>query len=273
MLQRSIPSTGESLPAIGMGTWKTFDRPLSGPEDELSFVLQDLHKAGGKLIDSSPMYGRAEESIGELTEATGLREDFFYATKVWTTGKQEGIEQMGNSFRLMNRKVIDLIQIHNLVDFDTHLETLREWKSKGRIRYIGVTHYLDESHEKLEKLMRTVPDLDFIQFNYSFFSRHAEERLLPAAINHGVATLINRPFGVGGHFSRVSSRPVPSWAVDAGMKKWSQFFLKYILANPGVTCVIPATSNPRHMADNLLAGEGELPDEAMRKRMLEEIKE
>ena len=266
MLHRLIPSSGESLPVIGLGTWQTFDVPRDSKTDGPAQVLEELASRGGRLIDSSPMYGRSEETVGRLTEASGDADRFFYATKVWTTGRQEGIAQMEESFRRFRRPVIDLMQIHNLLDWETHLETILEWKAAGRIRYIGITHYLDDSHEELERIISTVP-LDFVQFNYSIFSRHAEQRLLPAAAANGVATLINRPLGEGNAFKEVAGRALHDWAGELGIQSWSQFFLKFTLSHPAVTCVIPATANPGHMADNAQAASGPIPDEATRERM------
>jgi diketogulonate reductase-like aldo/keto reductase len=262
MVFRSIPSTGESLHAIGLGTWQTFDvtDPSSRP---LTEVLQTIHRAGGRLIDSSPMYGRAEEAVGSLTQPMPERNDFFYATKVWTTGRDEGIRQMEDSFRKMGRKRMDLMQIHNLVDWQTHLKTLQGWKAEGRLRYIGITHYTDASHPKLERLVAT-GQFDFVQFNYSLLARSAEARLLDAAAHHGVATLINRPFGEGGHFRRTAGNGLPAWAADYGIESVAGLLLKYIISHPAVSCVIPATSNPAHAADNMRAGEGPLLDQAAR---------
>jgi len=260
MLSRPIPSTGEPLPVLGLGTWQTFDvadaavRPLTD-------VLQTFHRAGGRLIDSSPMYGQAEKVVGAITETLPERDDFFYATKVWTTGREEGILQMEDSFRKMRRTRMDLMQIHNLVDWKTHLKTLRGWKEEGRVCYIGITHYTDASHAELERLIAT-RDFDFVQFNYSLFARNAEKRLLDACAHHGVATLINRPFGEGTHLRRIAGKPLPAWAAGYGITSAAQLLLKYILSNPAVTCVIPATSNPEHAADNMRAGEGPLLDEA-----------
>ena len=266
MLQREIPSSKELLPVIGLGTWQTFDVSNNADYAPLKEVLQQMHAAGGTLIDSSPMYGRAEEVTGNLTSETSIQNDFFYATKVWTQGKEEGIRQMEASFSKMKRTTIDLMQIHNLVDWKTHLDTLRNWKEEGRIRYIGITHYTNAMHEDLEKIITSIP-LDFVQFNYSIVARNAEKRLLPAAADHGVATLINRPFGEGALFSKVEGKTLPAWAASYNIKSWSQLFLKFILSLPAVTCVIPATSNPAHLADNMQAGIGQLPDKKEREKM------
>jgi diketogulonate reductase-like aldo/keto reductase len=271
MILRTIPSTGETIPVIGLGTWQSFDVSPSSNLDSLKNVLDETINAGGKLIDSSPMYGRSEEIVGLLT-ANASAEKFFYATKVWTTGRNEGIHQMENSFRKFQREVIDLMQIHNLVDWKTHLPVLRKWKEEGRIRYIGITHYTDSMHSELIKIIRS-EQIDFVQFNYSIMDRHAEENLLHLAADYGIATLINRPLGEGRLFNKVKGKTLPSWAQEYNIKSWSQFFLKFIISHPAVTCVIPATSNPSHAADNMNAGSEPLPDEPVRKRMVAFVKE
>lgn len=270
MIQREIPSTGEKLPVIGLGTWQTFDVSPSSNLDGLKQVLLTMNDAGAKLIDSSPMYGKSEEIIGLLTSKTST-EKFFYATKVWTQGREEGINQMENSFRKLQQPVIDLMQIHNLVDWKIHLKTLRQWKEEGRIRYIGITHYIDSMHDELVNIIKT-EKIDFVQFNYSIAHRNAENVLLPAAAEYGVATLINRPFGEGNLFNQVKGKKLPSWANDYDIKNWSQFLLKFIISHPAVTCVIPATSNPAHAADNVNAGLEPLPDDQARRKMIEFIK-
>ena len=266
MVVRTIPSTGEALPIIGLGTWQVFDVKDPGAFPSLAQVLQHMQQAGASLIDSSPMYGHAESAVGSLTAASGFSDHFFYATKVWTTGKKEGIRQMEESFAKMKRQKMDLLQIHNLLDWRTHLATLRDWKAEGRIRYIGITHYTDGMHAELEKVMRTEA-VDFVQFNYSVFNRHAEERLLGAAADLGVATLINRPFGEGSIFSKVKGVSLPAWAVEQGIATWSAFFLLYIASHPAVTAIIPATGNPRHALDNFEALDLPLPSAAFRSRM------
>jgi diketogulonate reductase-like aldo/keto reductase len=267
MLTRTIPSSGEILPVIGLGTWQTFDVG-SSRYPALQDVLEIMHKAGGRLIDSSPMYGRAEEVVGELTGTMPEQNDFFYATKVWTTGASAGKEQISASYRLMKRKVMDLIQIHNLLDWQTHLPFLRRLKEEGKLRYIGITHYQDSSHAALAEVIKR-ESIDFVQFNYSVLSRHAEKFLLPLCAEKGIATLINRPFGEGALFRKVSNRPLPSWAADGGIHNWSDYFLKFILANKAVNCVIPATGNPLHAAQNVEAGIDPLPDERTRQMMIE----
>lgn len=266
MLTRLIPSSQQPLPAIGLGTWQTFDVRSKAAYPPLQQTLEVLHAAGGSVIDSSPMYGRAEEVVGDLTAELESRHKFFYATKVWTQGREAGIRQMEDSLRKLRRTSLDLMQIHNLVDWQTHLRTLREWQAAGRVRYLGITHYTDGMHEQLERVFSQEP-VDFVQFNYSILDRHAEQRLLPAAADRGVATLINRPYGEGSLLKRVGHRPLPGWAAELGITSWPQFLLKFILSHPAVTCVIPGTSNPEHLQDNLRAGEGPLPDAATREKM------
>jgi len=266
MLTRPIPSTNEPLPSIGLGTWKVFDVDPKQEHPQLLQVLNEMNKAVTTLIDSSPMYGNAEEVTGKLTQLSGAADKFFYATKVWTQGKKEGILQMESSFRKMQRMTIDLMQIHNLVDWQIHLETLREWKASGRIRYIGITHYRDEMHDELAKIISTT-SIDFVQFNYSINARNAEKKLLPIAADHGVATLINRPFGEGALFNKVQGKALPEWVSDYNINSWAQLFLKFVLSHPAVTCVIPATSKPSNATDNLQASQGPLFDAAAREKL------
>jgi diketogulonate reductase-like aldo/keto reductase len=265
MLNRTIPSSGEALPVIGLGTWQTFnvDSPGYG---RLKDVLSTMHANGGRLIDSSPMYGRAEEVVGNITGTMPAQNDFFYATKVWTTGAEEGKEQIKASYRLMKRDVMDLVQIHNLVDWQTHLPYLRRLKAEGELRYIGITHYRDDSHEALAEVIKK-EQIDFVQFNYSILSRHAENLLLPLCAERGVATIINRPFGEGSLFRKVSHKALPPWAADYGIDNWGTYFLKFLVADPRVTCLIPATGNPAHAAQNLAAANSPIPDTAAREKM------
>jgi diketogulonate reductase-like aldo/keto reductase len=269
MLTRAIPSSGEKLPVIGLGTWRAFDVDLNaGSRRQLEDVLSLFVKLGGRVIDSSPMYGRAEEVIGELTSALGIREKLFLATKVWTRGKQGGIQSIEHSMALLRTNRIDLIQVHNLVDVNTQLATLQEWKQQGRIRYIGITHYESRALSEIEKLMRT-EKFDFLQINYSLMEPEVEGRVLSLAQERGIAVIANRPFGAGDLFSKVRSKPLPDWAAEFDCRSWAQFFLKWIVANPEVTCVIPATDKPRHLEDNMQGGIGRLPDAKMRRRMVE----
>jgi aryl-alcohol dehydrogenase-like predicted oxidoreductase len=269
ILTRPIPRSGELLPAVGVGTWQTFDVGPKAPErSELSEVLRMLAQSGGSVVDSSPMYGKSEGVVGDLATGLGLREKLFYATKVWTSGRDAGIRQMETSFRLMQTQRMDLMQVHNLLDLSVHAKTLREWKTAGRVRYIGITHYHEGAHAELERIVKT-REWDFVQFNYSMAEREAETRLLPACADSGTAVLVNRPFSQGSLFPKVKGRALPEWAADFDCASWGQFFLKYLLAHPAVTCVIPGTRRTAHLRDNLGAGLGRLPDPAMRRRMVE----
>lgn len=267
MISRPIPASGEQLPVVGLGTYQSFDAGDSAPEREpLREVLQSFVQQGGKLIDSSPMYGRSESVVGDLTAQLGITEKLFMATKVWTSGREAGIRQMEESMRRMKVARMDLMQIHNLLDWKTHLGTLKQWKAQGRIRYIGITHYHAGAYGELQRLMRT-KDFDFVQFNYSMVEREAEVELLPLAQALGIAVIVNRPFAQASLFSRVRGKSVPAWAEAFDCRSWAQFFLKYILGHPAVTCVIPATAKPQHLLDNMMAGVGRLPDPATRQRM------
>jgi diketogulonate reductase-like aldo/keto reductase len=268
MLTRTIPSSGETLPVIGLGTWRAFDVDLTSDiRRQIEEVLSLFVKLGGRVIDSSPMYGRAEEVIGKLTAALSIREKLFLATKVWTHSKENGIKSIERSMALLRTNRIDLMQVHNLLDVHTHLATLRQWK-EGRIRYIGVTHYNSSAFPEVEKILGT-EKLDFLQINYSLMEREAENRILPLAQERQIAVIVNRPFGAGDLFGKVRSKPLPPWAAELDCRSWAQFFLKWIIAHPAVTCVIPATDKPRHLEDNMLAGIGPLPDARMRRRMVE----
>jgi len=267
--RRKIPKSGELLPAVGLGTYRAFDVGGSGVERApLAEVLRHFVAAGGTVVDSSPMYGRAEGVIGDLAAELGLTKSLFLATKVWTTGREAGVKQMEDSFRLLRTDRIDLMQVHNLLDLGAHLRTLREWKAAGKIRYLGITHYHEGAYRELDQLLRG-GDYDFVQLNYSIGERAAEQTVLPLAAERGVAVIANRPFAQGNLFSRVREAPLPAWAADFDCTSWAQFFLKYILAHPAVTCVIPATSKPKHLLDNMAAGTGRLPDEAARRRMVD----
>jgi aryl-alcohol dehydrogenase-like predicted oxidoreductase len=271
MLKRSIPSSGEKLPVIGLGSWQTFDVGESlGERAPLDQVLRSFLKAGGTVIDSSPMYGRSEQVIGDLLAGFGSHSPVFLATKVWTRGKQAGIESMERSLARFQTKRIELMQVHNLLDLNTHLATLREWKEKGRIRYVGVTHYNSSAHAEVKRVLRD-EKLDFLQINYSIAEREAEERILPLAQERGVALLINRPFGGGDLFRQVRSKPLPEWATEFDCRSWAQFLLKWIVAHPAVTCAIPATSKLNHLVDNMGAGSGRLPDAKIRQKMTQYV--
>ena len=268
LLERRIPRSDESLPAVGLGTWQVFD--VAGDAvatEQARDTLRGFASGGGRVVDSSPMYGSSESVTGELAAELGVGPRLFVATKVWISGAQAGIQQMEESMRRLRVERLDLMQVHNLVDTATHLATLREWKAAGRIRHIGVTHYHAGAHADLERAI-AAKDVDFLQVNYSLAEPEAERRLLRAAADRGVAVLINRPFAEGAMFRRVQGHAVPDWAQKAGCASWAQFFLKWILARPEVTCVIPGTRNPRHVADNLGAAAGPLPDASLRARMM-----
>lgn len=267
MIKRNT-STGEQIPVVGLGTWQTFDVGNSPTAtNPLKEVLTTLLKKGGSVVDSSPMYGRSEKVVGDLSTELKINDKLFVATKVWTTGKDQGIKQMNESFQLLGRKQLDLMQIHNLVDWRTHLTTLRDWKTQQKIRYIGITHYTESAYDQVEQIMKREP-IDFLQINYSLLSRKAEERLLPLAQEKKIAVLINRPFEEGALFARVRGKNLPEWTNEFDCASWGQFFLKFILSHPAVTCVIPGTSKPHHMADNAMAGFGKLPDAGQRKKMI-----
>ena len=269
MLERRIPRTGESIPAIGLGTWQVFD--VAGDDRAMALARETLRvfvEKGGRVVDSSPMYGSSESVTGRLAAELGAHEKLFVATKVWTTGRQAGIRQMEDSLRKLGVERLDLMQVHNLTDVQTHLAILGDWKRAGRIRYLGITHYHAGAHAELASLIAR-GDIDFVQVNYSLTEPEAERRLLPAAAASDTAVIVNRPFAAGAMLRRVTGKPLPAWAAELGCASWAQFFLKWILAHPAVTCVIPATRNPSHMADNLAAAGGPLPDEPLRRRMAE----
>lgn len=267
MQTRPIPSSGEALPVVGVGTWRTFDVGTSVQERApLRQVLSILFEAGGSVIDSSPMYGASEGVVGDLLSSMKAHDRAFVATKVWTSGRQAGIDQMRKSISLLKDDRIELMQVHNLVDWKTHLATLRSWKQEGRIRYLGITHYTETAHDELEAIMRA-ETLDFVQLDYAMDDRSVEKRLLPLAAERGIAVIVNQPFGGGGLIRSLSSRPLPPWAGEIDATSWAQILLKFCLGHPAVTCVIPGTSRPDHMRDNTRAGFGRLPDQAMRARM------
>lgn len=268
-INRIIPSSGEMLPIIGMGTSRTFDVGSNKEEiAQLGKVLQVFFDAGGALIDSSPMYGSSERVLGELLKTTTNKENLFSATKVWIYGRESGIRQMNESLKLWGLKSFDLMQIHNLRDWKVHIKTLRDWKEQGKIRYIGITTSHGRDHEEFEKIEKSEP-LDFAQFSYNIEDRVAEKRLLPLAREKNIATIINRPFKTGELFAKVRGKPLPEWASEFDCTSWAQFFLKFIASNPDVTNIIPASANVKHMADNMAAGFGKLPDEKTRIRMIE----
>jgi len=267
-IKKAIPLTGEMLPVIGMGSSRTFD---VGDDAEalkaLLEVLQTFFDKGGALIDSSPMYGSSEKVIGNLLQQVKNKNALFSATKVWVDGQEAGVDQMLHSMKLWKVKRFDLMQIHNLRDWQSHLETLKQWKAEGKIRYIGITTSHGRFHDELATVLER-ESFDFVQFSYNIANREVEQRLFPVAKEKGIATLINRPFQRGELFRKVKGKPLPDWAKEIDCQSWGQFFLKFVASHPAVTCVIPATSKVRHMIDNMAAGFGVLPDADTRARML-----
>ncbi|MHB8455897.1 MAG: aldo/keto reductase [Acidiferrobacterales bacterium] len=267
LLSRPIPKSGELLPVIGLGTWRTFDIDANvvkraGPRE----VLDLLAKSGTCMVDSSPMYGAAEGVVGDLVHELDLAKRLFLATKVWTRGREEGIRQMETSLKRLRVSSIDLMQVHNLLDWAIHLKTLAGWKEQGRVRYVGITHYLESAYAEIERVIESA-EVDFVQLNYSIAARAAERRLLPLAQERGVAVVVNRPFEEGSLLARLRAQALPSWAAEIDCANWAQFMLKFVLSHPAVTCVIPATDEPEHMRENLHAGHGRLPDAASREKM------
>lgn len=263
-------ATKMNLPAIGLGTWQTFDvGPSESARKPLEEVLSLFVQLGGRVVDSSPMYGRSEEVLGDIAVKLGVRDKLFMATKVWTSGRAAGIRQMEDSERKL-RGPVDLMQVHNLLDVDTHLQTLKEWKAKKRIRFIGITHYTSSAYADLASVMRR-GGIDFVQFNYSLAEREAERSLLPLAQELGMAVLVNRPFGGGSLFRETRGKPLPGFAKEIGCTSWAELFLKFVISHPAVTCAIPATSKPEHLRQNMRAGTGPMPDAAMRKRIADAV--
>ena len=273
MLTRPIPSTGEAMPVIGLGTYQTFDVGSDAQtRATLGEILRQFAAAGGAMIDSSPMYGRAETVCGDVLATTDLQSKFFIATKVWTRGRRQGEAQMRSSMDKLRCDVIDLMQIHNLVDWQTQIKTLRDWRKDGLIRYLGITHYTTGAFGELEDVMAREA-VDFVQLPYSIAVRHAEDRILSVAADQGVGVIVNRPYEGGNLFGAVRGRPVPDWAAAFDCTGWGQFFLKYILGHPAITCVIPATGKIDHLHEMIAAGEGRLPDAGQRARMAALIEE
>lgn len=271
MQTRPIPSSGKPLPVVGCGTWRTFDvGPTAADRAPLAEVLRVLFEAGGSVIDSSPMYAPAEEIVGALLSAAHSRDKAFIATKVWTAGYQAGIDQMRRSMGLLRTDRIELMQVHNLVDWRAHLPTLRAWKREGRFDYVGVTHYSPGAYGELEAIMRSEP-LDFVQLNYALNDREAERRLLPLAADRGIAIIVNQPFGGGGLLRAMLRKPLPPWSAEIGCRTWPQLLLKFALSHPAVTCVIPGTGRPEHMRDNIQAGFGPILDAALRARLVASV--
>jgi diketogulonate reductase-like aldo/keto reductase len=268
MITRPIPSSGEAMPVIGLGTWPVFD---VGADDAarqpLREVVKRLVAGGGKMIDTSPMYGRSEGVIGDIVAELGLRQQVFLATKVWISGRERGIEQMKRSADLLKSPMIDLMQVHNLVDWRTQLATMRDMKAKDTLRYIGITHYTTGALPELARVLEAENGIDFVQLGYSLATREPESRLLPIAAQRKVAVIVNQPFEQGSLFRSVRGKPLPEWAAEFDCASWAQLFLKYLLGDPAVTVVIPATNNPEHLTDNLKAGYGRLPDAKQREQI------
>jgi aryl-alcohol dehydrogenase-like predicted oxidoreductase len=267
IVRKPVPKTGETLPAIGLGTWQTFDVGASrSAREPLKNVLREFVRLGGSVIDSSPMYGKSESVTGDLAAELGVQKQIFLATKVWISGREAGIRQMEESFTRLRTQRMDLMQVHNLVDYRTHLATLRAWREQGKVRYIGVTHYTSSAYDELARVL-AAEDIDFVQLNYSVFEREAEKRLLPLAAEKRLAVLINRPFAAGDLFRKVRSKPLPPWTHEIDCASWAQYFLKFVISHPAVTCAIPATSKVEHLVDNMRAMHGPMPDAQARERM------
>jgi diketogulonate reductase-like aldo/keto reductase len=267
MTTRKVPGSGELIPVIGMGTSDTFDVGTDGMKRAvLQGVLRNLVEAGGSVIDTSPMYGSAESVTGDLIDESGLGPKLWLATKVWTRGREAGARQIDESFARLRTKKLDLLQIHNLLDWREHVPTLRALQANGRVRYSGITHYRADAHAELERVLGE-EKFDWVQVNYSLAEPEAAARLLPFCQDKGIAVMVNRPFADGALFARVRGKPLPGWAEEIGCSSWGQFFLRYVISHPAVTCVIPATSKPQHMIDNAAAGRAPLPDARQRERM------
>jgi len=267
-IQKTVAKTGELIPVIGMGTSRTFDAlGNTALLKNLAEVTQTFFDMGGGMIDSSPMYGSSQQVLGQLLPQVKGEKTLFAATKVWTDGRQSGIEQMRESRKLWNIDNFDLMQIHNLVDWQTHLETLKQMKADGKIRYIGITTSHGRYHGELEKILKT-EDFDFVQLSYNIGNRDVESKLLPIAKDNGIAVIVNRPYQRGSLFRKVKGQSLPAWAEEFDCHSWGQFFLKFVVSHPAVTCAIPATRKVKHLKDNMLAGQGRLPTAQQRMRML-----
>ena len=265
--KRVIPVSGEKIPVVGLGTWRTFDAGNSKERRAaLLEVVKTLTQQGASVIDSSPMYGSSEAVVGDLSQQLNARNKLFLATKVWTSGKEDGIDQMNQSFRKMKTDKMDLMRVHNLVDVQIHLKTLRSWKEEGKIKYFGITHYIPGVYPEMIRLIKNEKP-DFVQFCYNIATRDAEKELLPLVKEKGVAVLINRPFEEGNLFNMVKGKPLPPWAKEYNINSWAQFFIKFIISHTAVTCTIPGTSNALHLAENIEAAIGKLPDEKTRNKM------
>lgn len=269
LIRRAIPSSGEQLPVIGMGTSGSFEVGTDAAErDPLREVLRRFIAAGATVIDTAPTYGSAEDVLGALVEEAGVRDKLFLATKLsGVSGRDEGLAQFGDSLRRLRTDKVELLQVHNLRDTETQLTVARELKQQGKVKYVGLTHFVERAHDEMADAMQKLRP-DFVQINYSPLSRGAEDRIFPLARDLGIGVIINRAFEDGKLFARVDGKPVPDWAADVGATSWAQLFLKFAISEPAVTVVIPATANPKHQADNLRAGTGELLDDAQREALV-----
>jgi aryl-alcohol dehydrogenase-like predicted oxidoreductase len=273
IIRKPIPKTGEMLPAIGLGTWQTFDVGTTpSARAPLKEVLREFVRLGGSVVDSSPMYGRSESVTGDLAAELGVQKKLFLATKVWTSGRDAGVRQMEESFKRLRTERMDLLQVHNLVDYRSHLATLRVWKEQGKVRYIGVTHYTASAYDDLARVLAN-EELDFVQLNYSIAEREAEKRLLPLAREKRLAVLVNRPLAAGALFNKVRGKSLPPWSKEIGCATWAQFFLKFVISHAAVTCAIPATAKVEHLVDNMQAMHGPLPEASGRERMARYLSE
>jgi diketogulonate reductase-like aldo/keto reductase len=274
-IMRAIPKTGERIPVVGLGTFETFDVTPGEPRQHIREVLRRFHQAGGRVVDTSPLYGMSEASVGDFATELGIAGDLIITNKTWTTGEylsddSHSEAQFRRSMERLWRKTMDVQQVHSLENHDQVLHLLRKWKAEGRVRYIGATQWSPEYYDTLERLVRT-GGLDFIQVNYSVASRRCEERLLPACADHGVAVQINMPFEKARLFTLAGKQPVPDFAKEFGAASWAQLFLKFVIAHPAVTNVIPATSSPEHVTDNMAALYGDLPDKALLARLVKHM--
>jgi diketogulonate reductase-like aldo/keto reductase len=271
MAARRVPSSGELLPVIGMGTWQTFNVGRKAEERQVvEQVLAEFVALGGRVLDSSPMYGAAEQVAGDLAQKLGIRNKLFIASTVWTFGREAGIRQMEESMAKLHARPIDLMQVNNMLDVQTHLVTLREWKRAGLVRHIGVTHYMAAAHEEVARLI-AAEQIDFIQINYSVGEREAEQRLLPLARERGVAVIASRPFVGGDVFRRLRGKPLPAWAAEIDCSSWAQLLLKFVVSHPAITCAIPSTSKVEHLRENMRAGHGRMPDEKLRAMIARQV--
>jgi diketogulonate reductase-like aldo/keto reductase len=268
LVERAIPSSGEKIPIVGLGTARVYDIEAGDPKlPELKATVETFVREGGKVIDCSPTYGNAEAVVGRLINELGARNKVFYATKISTNGEKEGMEQVNTSLKQWNTDRFDLLQVHNMRDFGTQIRTIRRLKDEGKVRYVGVTTSSQRSYDRFVALLKS-EKLDFVQVNYSLMQPESSDRVLPAARDAGLAVLINRPFALAGTFRKVKGKKVPEWATEFGAKTWAQFFLKFVVSHPAVTCAIPGTDKPEYMTDNLGAAVGPIPDEKTRARML-----